>query len=239
MYKKLVPSAFLLSLLAAPVQADTLGFYIGAGLWSHDPSGDFGTTQGGSSNIDLSSDLNMGSESEGYIWAAFEHFVPLVPNIRLEKTKLTHESSTAASFNFNGATVSGDAKISLDSTDAILYYSPLDNWVNLDFGLVLRKLDGEFAFGSESVSVSETIPMAYLGVQFDLPLTGLSVGGDIKTISYSGNSYSDTRIRALYEMGVIGFEAGYRTTSIKLDDLDNINANVDFSGLMFGAYVHF
>ena len=40
-------------------------------------------------------------------------------------------------------------------------------------------------------------------------------------------------------MGVIGFEAGYRTTSIKLDDLDNVNANVDFSGLMFGAYVHF
>lgn len=239
-YKKLIPSVLLLSAVAAPVQADTLGFYFGAGVWSHDPSGNFESTQPGSStNIDLESDLNMGGESEGYVWAAFEHFVPLVPNIRLEKTTLGH-TGQSGTVTFNGqVNVSGDTKLSLDSTDVVLYYSPLDNWINLDFGLVARKLDGEFAIGSASVSVSETIPMAYLGVQFDLPLTGLSVGGDIKTISYNGNSYSDTRLRALYEMGVIGIEAGYRTTSIKLDDLDNVNADVDFSGFMLGAYVHF
>jgi hypothetical protein len=46
-------------------------------------------------------------------------------------------------------------------------------------------------------------------------------------------------LRAIYETGVIGFEAGLRTTTIKLDDVDSVNADLEFTGLMLGAFLHF
>lgn len=234
-------AGFLVALFAVnTASADTLGLFVGGGSWSHDPSGSFNSNQAGSDNIDLESNLNFSKESESYLWAAFEHPLPVLPNIRVEKTSLSHASTTGGTFNFNGNPVAtGATLMTLDSTDAVLYYRLLDNWVNLDLGLNLRKLDGEFAIGSESLTVSETIPMLYLSAQFDLPLTGLSVGADYKLVSYSGNSYNDARLRAAYEFGVIGIEAGLRSTRLKLDDVDGVNADIEFKGLMIGAYLHF
>lgn len=237
--RNILTSSLLLAVLySASASADFLGVYVGGGSWNHDPSGDFNTTQTGSTNIDMKSNLGLSDESEAYVWAAFEHPIPFLPNIRLEKTSLGH-TGTAGSVNFNGVTVNGAATISLDSTDAILYYRLLDNWVNFDLGLNLRKIDGEFAIGSESVSVSESIPMLYMAAQFDLPFSGFSVGADYSLVSYSGSKYDDLRLRALYEMGVVGFEVGLRTTTLELDNVDNINAKIDFDGIMLGMFLHF
>jgi outer membrane protein len=237
--RKIVTSSLLLATLySASASADFLGIYVGAGSWNHDPSGNFNSTQTGSTNVDLQSNLGLSDESEGYVWAAFDHPIPLLPNIRLERTSLGH-TGTSGSVNFNGATVSGSSTVNLDSTDAILYYRLLDNWVNFDLGLNLRKIDGEFAIGSESVSVSETIPMLYLAAQFDLPFSGFSVGADYSLVSYDGSSYDDLRLRAMYEMGVVGFELGLRTTTLELDDVDNINADLEFDGIMAGVFLHF
>jgi len=237
--RNILTSSLLLAVLySASASADFLGVYVGGGSWNHDPSGDFNTTQTGSTNIDMKSNLGLSDESEAYVWAAFEHPIPFLPNIRLEKTSLGH-SGSAGSVVFNGVTVNGAATISLDSTDAILYYRLLDNWVNFDLGLNLRKIDGEFAIGSESVSVSESIPMLYMAAQFDLPFSGFSVGADYSLVSYSGSKYDDLRLRALYEMGVVGFEVGLRTTTLELDNVDNINAKIDFDGIMLGMFLHF
>lgn len=224
-------------LLVSNVSADALGVFVGVGIWDHDPSGSFGTI--GDDVIDVETDLNYSGENDTYIWAAFEHFVPLIPNVRVEAASLTH-AGTASNVDFGlGVNLSGDSSISLDTTDAILYYRLLDNWVNFDLGLNLRKLDGKFTVASETVEVSETIPMLYIAAQFDLPFTGLSVGGDINMVSYSGSTYQDVRLRALYEIGVIGFEAGLKSTTIELDDVDNVSADMEFSGLMLGAFLHF
>jgi len=228
--------ALALVLSVNNANADFLGLYVGGGSWDHDASGTFGTT--GDDIIDVESDLNFTGEQDTYIWAAFEHFVPLVPNIRIEASSLGH-SGTASGVNFNGVNLSGNAEISLDNTDTIFYYRLLDNWVNFDFGLNIRKLDGDFIIDTQSLSVSETIPMLYLAAQFDLPFSGFSVGGDINMISYSGSSYQDIRLRAIYEIGLVAFEAGYRTTITELDDVDNVTADLDFQGLMIGAFLHF
>ena len=227
-----------LALISTNAAADFLGLYVGGGVWKHDPSGAFGSTQAGSTAIDLEQNLNFSDESEGYLWAAFEHPIPMVPNVRLDITTLGHEGASGT-VNFNGFPVSGSSKISLDSVDATLYYRLLDNWVNVDVGLTLRSLDGEFSVGSETLSVSETVPMLYAAAQFDMPFTGLSLGGDLKLISYDGNDYSDLRLRALYELGVFGFEAGVRTTTIELDAVDGVNSDIEFTGIMLGAFLHF
>lgn len=218
--------------------ADFLGLYVGAGSWSHDPSGGFQSV-GGAQNIEMKGDVGLSKESETYLWMALDHPVPVLPNIRIERTPLKHAGTASVAVDFLGSTVSGPSVVDLTSTDIIPYYRLLDNWVNLDVGLVLRKLDGEFTIDTESQPFSETVPMVYLAAQFDLPLTGLSVGADLKSLSVGDDSYSDVRLRALYEVGVVGFELGTRTTNITLQDTSNINADIDFKGMMFGMYLHF
>ena len=236
MKKFKLPLLFVLTIASGSVNADALGLYIGAGSWNHQPTGTFGTL--GDDIIDVDSNLNYKEESDTYFYAAFEHFVPLIPNIRVEAATLGH-AGTATNLDYNGITVSGDSSLNLDTTDAIIYWRLLDNWVNFDFGLNLRKLDGDFTIDTEVVSVSETIPMLYLAAQFDLPFTGFSIGGDINTLSISDVTYQDVRIRAIYEIGVLGFEAGYKSTSVELDNVSNLNADLEFKGLMLGAFLHF
>lgn len=231
-----LPLLLVLSLLTGNVSADALGIYVGGGSWNHDASGTFGTI--GDDIINVESDLNYSDESDIYYYAAFEHFIPLLPNLRIEGATLGH-TGTANNLNFNGIPLTGDSSIDLETTDAILYWRLLDNWVNFDFGLNIRKLDGDFTIDTETVSVSETIPMLYLAAQFDLPFSGFSVGADINTISLSDVTYQDVRLRAIYEMGIIGFEAGYKTTTLELDDVSNVDADLEFKGVMIGAFLHF
>lgn len=229
----------VIAIVSNTANADFLGLYAGAGGWNHDPSGGFQSVNPGSTNISMESTLGLKSEREGYAYVALDHLIPLLPNIRLEQTGLTHDGNSGV-VNFNGnIAATGPATISLDSTDLTLYWRMLDNWVNLDLGLSLRKFDGEFTIGAESVAIEETIPMLYAAAQFDLPLTGLSVGGDINVISVDNNSLTDTRIRMLYEFGVVGLEAGLRSTKIELDDVDNVTTDISFDGLFLGAFLHF
>ncbi len=239
MRKFTTPFVLALSMLSGGANADALGLFVGGGVWDYDSSGTFGSTGVGDSVIDVESNLGFSGSQDGYAWAAFEHFIPLIPNVRIEVATVSDDGTAAPGLVFNGFPVAGKASVSLDTLDAILYYRLLDNWVNFDFGLNIRKLNGDFKISSETVSISETIPMLYLSAQFDMPFTGLSLGGDINTVSYSGSKYQDIRLRALYEFGVIGLEAGYKTTTVKLDDVSGINSNLEFKGLIIGAFLHF
>lgn len=228
------------AIVSAPARADFLGLYAGAGLWNHDPSGGFQSNRPGpNDNISLGDTLSMSDESEGYAYIALDHPIPLLPNIMLAQTRLTHEGNTPSIVNFNAGVTSGSAVASLDSADLTLYWRLLDNWVNFDVGLTLRRFDGEFSIGSQSIEVTETIPMVYAAAQFDMPFTGLSIGGDINLVEYDDNSLSDIRLRLLYEFGVVGLEGGMRSITIELDDVDNITTDISFDGLYVGAFLHF
>ena len=236
MRKFTVPLTLALSVFASSASADMLGLYVGGGMWDHDPSGTFGGLS--DTDINVESNLNYSGDSDTYFYAAFEHFVPLVPNVRVEVSSMSH-AGTASSLTFNGVAVNGVSSISLDTTDAIAYWRLLDNWVNFDFGLNVRQLDADFIVGSETINVSEAVPMLYVAAQFDLPFSGLSIGADINQISFSGVKYQDMRARVIYEMGVVGVEAGIKSTVLELDDVDAINADLEFSGIMVGAFLHF
>ena len=239
MNKFTTPLLLALSILSSNASADALGLYVGGGVWDHDPVGSFGTV--GDDVIDMETNLKYSGEKDSYVYLAFEHPVPVVPNIRIESTTMGHTGTSSADVVFNGQTVNtGSAStINMDTVDAILYWRLLDNWVNFDLGLTARKLDADFTVGGETVSASGTVPMLYVAAQFDLPLTGLSIGADINAISVSDVTYQDIRLRALYEMGVVGIELGLKTTNLELKGLDNVNADMEFKGVMVGAFLHF
>ena len=234
MNKLTAPLVLALSVLSGNASADFLGLYVGGGVWDHDAVGPI-------NSIDMETDLGYKGETDSYGYIAFEHFVPLVPNVRIERASMGHTGIATAGVTFNGAPVAiGDSSsISLDTTDKIVYWRLLDNWVNADFGFNFRRLDADFLIGANSITLSKSVPMLYLAAQLDLPFSGFSVGADINQISVSDIKYQEMRVRAIYEIGVVGFEAGMRSTVIKLKGLSGINADLEFKGMMVGAFLHF
>lgn len=245
--KKTILAAAIGVSISGVAQADMLGFYVGAGVFNTEFSGDFQDERASGTVIDLEDDLDVSSDTAKYIFIAFEHPVPLIPNIRFTRTELEQTgSNSVAEIRFDNETFKGavDSTIDLSHTDGTLYYEILDNWVNLDIGLTVRKFDGQIKLEAEGKSAEEdidyTIPLLYGKVQFDLPFSGLSASVEGNYIGYSGNKFMDAIAKIGYESSLgLGVEAGLRTISLELDDQDDFSASLDLSGPYIAATFHF
>lgn len=228
------------------VHADTiLGIYAGAGVWQSDISGD---VQDGITAIDTEDDIGLQDNDNNYFYAALEHPIPLLPNIKLQHTKLSVDGDNELNriIDFNGSQFSINENVSAEAdlthTDATFYYELLDNWASLDLGITVRLFDGFVEIQSADESASEDldvpIPMLYGKVRFDLPLTGLSLDAEANGIGYSGNKLIDATLRVAYESGIgLGLEGGYRSLQLELDE--DVEADIDLSGLFIGINFHF
>lgn len=239
--------------LTAPLtaNADFLSVSAGGGGWNETPSGNLQTTSGIDDNVDVIDQLLWEKESQSYLFITFEHFVPLVPNVRLMHTKLGHtgDGIIDQSFTFGGQTFTASADVisdvSIETTDIYAYYEILDNVVSLDIGLNIRNVKVDYlvssvtAGSSSSDSVSATIPMLYALVGAS-PWPGVILSGELSYISLAGNSITDVSAKIAYTTNfLVGFEAGVRNQSYTLDDVSGTNAKFDFSGPFVGAYLKF
>ncbi len=239
-----------LAALAPLTQADTIfGVYAGAGLWQADYGGDTGVE-----SIDVD-ELGLEDEDNNFFFVAIEHPVPLLPNVKLQFMDIESRESATLSRDFTlddvtfTATDTVVTDLDLTHTDAILYYELLDNWISLDLGLTLRAFQGEAAVQSqtttalqETVDLEAVIPLAYARAQFDLPLTGFSVGAEANLVTYSGNTLSDASAKIAYTFGSIidlGVELGYRRMTLEIDDIDDLEADLTLDGPYAAIVLHF
>ncbi len=225
-------------------QADTLSVSVGGGAWNESPTGNFQKTSD-ALNVDVKDSLFWDKESQGYFFATVEHFVPLVPNVRLMHTKVDHAGSGTAAFTFDGKTFSGNVsnEVSIETNDLIAYYEILDNVVSLDIGLNIRSLSVDYNIVSASESAADsfsaTFPMLYALVGTS-PLPGLIISGEMSYIAFSGSSMSDITAKIAYTTSfLVGVEAGYRKQNITLDDTSGNDAELTFDGIFAGAYLKF
>lgn len=248
--KKLLSTISLVSVMGftTTASADFLGFEVGAGYWNAKTSGNI---QKGTTNIDLENDLKYGgSNGTNTFYALFEHPVPLLPNIKIQQTNLSDSSqgTLTRALNFNNKTFTLGANVSsslkLNQTDFILYYEILDNWVNLDLGFNVKYIDGSVELNSPTTNAKEDfsvyVPMAYGKAQFDLPFSGLSAKSEISYIGYKANQFYDFKAAFQYEHSLgLGAEIGYRQIQLKIDDLDDFNSDITFSGAYVSVFYHF
>ena len=226
--------------------ADTLSFTIGGGVWNETPEGNIIKPSNAiTPTVDVKNNLFWDEESQGYIFATLEHPVPILPNVRLMYTSLDHAGSGTTSFTFEGTTYSGNVanEFTIDQTDLLLYWEVLDNVVSLDLGLNVRLLDISFKINdgtsTTNNSVSAPVPMVY-GLIGGSPWPGLILSAEANYMTLSGSTISDFTAKIAYTTNFfVGFEAGYRTQTIELDDVDDTNANLDFKGPFIGAYLKF
>jgi outer membrane protein len=246
--KKIILGAVCASLLTINADADFLGVEAGYALWNPAVTG---TIQNGSDLVDVEKDLGFGEkETNSFMWAYLDHPLPLIPNIKIQQTKYSDKSSGTLSKNFTFAkkdfviSEATTSELTLNQTDIILYWRLLDNWVNLDVGIETKGIKGNIKIDSQTKHIDEdfslVVPLAYAKVRFDLPFTGLSVEADIATVSYSGNSFTDTKAAIVYETSIgLGALAGYRNETLKLDDIDDTDADITISGMYAGVFFHF
>ncbi len=132
----LAPLALAVSLAPAPAMAEVIpGIDINGqlGYWGAQPNG---TVSADGDEIDVEDDLDFGRNGTNMLQIAFEHPVPLVPNVRLRHVSLddSADGRIQHSASFGGADFTVNERVhstyDLEMTDATFYYSPLDNWVS-------------------------------------------------------------------------------------------------------------
>ncbi len=239
-------------LMASSAQADTiLGIYAGAGQINYDMSGDFQDLNDNGSVIDLEDDLNLEGDTGNYYYIAIEHFVPLIPNLKVARSEIEESarSTLSRSVRFQGqlfpAATQVATQIDFSHTDFTLYYEILDNWVNLDLGLTGRQLDGELTMVGQGLvsaqeELDEFVPLLYGKARFDLPLTGLYVEATADWINVGGVNITDFWGKLGYTFAFgLGLELGIREIAIELDDIEDLDASIDLSGTYMAATFHF
>ncbi|MFB2704276.1 TIGR04219 family outer membrane beta-barrel protein [Marinobacter shengliensis] len=238
--RKLMMAMGASMMVAAPVvSADILGVGATVGYWDADYSG---KASKGSDRVDLERDLNLSSDSNANLTAYFEHPVPVLPNVRLAYTRTKQSGNGQLNTGYDGVSGAVRSELELEQLDVTLYYEILDNWVNLDLGLTVRDFSGELLVRSSTDS-SETkadavLPLVYVAARFDLPFTGVSVGGDANAISYDGDSVYDFNVYGQYEMSLLQLRAGYRQISLDYEDGDD-NLDIELSGPFVSAGLRF
>ncbi len=250
--KKTLLAVGVSALMCGSAQADTLlGLYIGGQVWANEASGSF--SEG---NVDQAV-FEFNDENQGSFYVAFEHPIPLIPNIKIASTTLDTVGGTelSSSFTFDDEifTANSTLETTLDASfvDYTLYYEVLDNdLLTFDFGITARDLDASInVVEAQSklqgdVGASGIIPMAYVNTIIGLPFTGLNIFAEANFISYDDQTVYDAQVGisyAILDNIAVDFDVtlGYRTMKMELNDLDNFYSDLTYDGFFAGAIVHF
>lgn len=238
--------ALSLSQLAA---ADFIGVYAGAGTWNHSSEGRMNHL---GTDADMEKDFGFKDDYSNYFYIAVEHPFPLIPNIRISRFNLEtkgNKTVTASSeFTFAGTAYTAGNNISSelhwDEDDTLLYYEFLDIIVSFDLGIGVKNIDGELSVTSGGVTntlkIEETLPIVYAMASVMIPGTGISFTID-KTQTFLGDAeIVQTNTKLSYETAfMLGVEAGYRTSTMKLDNFNTITGQVEFTGPFANLLFHF
>jgi len=254
--KKIALAAALATVLSTNVQADALGIYLGGQVWDNQASGTFGD---GSSLVDF----NLVDEKQNSFFVAFEHPLPLIPNARIASTSLETNGMTTLDTDFvfdditfaSGADVNADFDVSY--VDYTLYYELFDNdLLSFDFGITARDFDGDVTVStqvttssgtvsqSDTIAVTDVVPMLYVATNVGLPLTGLNLYAQGNFLSFDDHTLYDYEVGVSYELVDnmlidVNVNAGYRAVKLELEDLNDLYTNIEFDGLFVGTTIHF
>ena len=230
-------------------EADFVGLNIGV----HTNQSAHTFNRNSASSIDLVDDLNVNNPAQTSMVLILEHPISVLPNIRYQGYNLYSSESSGVNLeakNNGNAAIAGKTtttSFDLNHEDIVLYYQLLNNWVDLDMGVDLKRFDGQVSQAGttgSSIDVDETIPLLYLSARVALPVNGLYVGANINAnvvdLGLSQSTAQDSTIMLGYESGTgLGIEGGIKSFSVELNDSDNLNTNFEYDGLFFNGYFNF
>lgn len=233
----------------AQAQADTvMSIYAGADFWQSESSGRF-------ANTEPMQKFAFADRSLQAYHLAFEHFVPVLPNFRVQYAEIKSFGKTtlADSFQFAGSVFSTgsqlDASISLRNTDYILYYELFDNpLLALDLGVGVKNIKGNAAVTQAQLTgmqpLNQWLPMFYTATQVSILATGFDVFASGSLSGDSDSHFYDVQAGLAYQFTETillnaRFKLGVRAMELQFSDLDNLDADVSIKGVFAGIELHF
>ncbi len=227
--KKILTTLVTLTVLATTLSADFIRVEAGAGVWGQTKDKGYVYIKDNDSEVEAEYVSNKDDEIGIYAWAYIKHFVPFIPNLRLEYSEITDNGKSNGSFYGTLDIDNVQTDIDIKQFEFIPYYNILDNtfWITLDLGLDLKILDIDYythlskekikaqtAMGSIPIgnllpdysdSIQLPVPMLYGRARAELPISNLGAEIVIKYISIS-------------DMG-----------DLKKIDISDINIKVDYT----------
>ena len=253
--KKTLITLVALATLVSTASADFLRVEAGLGVWAQTNVGLISYTDNDTEATDLSSEKELATN---YLWAYIKHPVPIVPNVRLEYSKVESEGQLKGKWK-GGSIPTGNVfptTLEMTQIEVIPYYNVLDNtfWVTLDLGIAIKMIDYK-AKGTTDIAImsienynesdSFLAPLPYLRARGQLPFMDIGVEAIVKYGSMDGNTFSDMSLKVDYTFDFIplvqpGLELGYRQMIMDAKSADGKTViDLDFSGMFFGLMVRF
>lgn len=223
--------------LSLPAKADLLyGVYAEAGA-------SFQKTDSISDASDMPVSLKGKRDSQvsPFLNIKVEHPVPLIPNFRF------YLDSFDYSTNFENANVDS---IDFSSKEQVgtLYYEILDNYVSVDVGLSIRKINTELSFAggplSKSDDFSVVLPTVYASAEFAIPTTSFTLGAEYEGLSFDDNDYRLMRAYVAYELVDLvavdlSLKVGVMSRDVELGDLGGVDFNYETNAVFSSLQIHF
>ncbi|MBT5935804.1 TIGR04219 family outer membrane beta-barrel protein [Sulfurimonas sp.] len=240
-------------MLTTTLSADFLRAEVGAGVWAHTPTGGLESSQSGATGSDVSSETQ---QAGGYAWLLVKHFVPVIPNLRLEYANVTSEGEAIGTFAGFSASA-GKSTLEMTQYDIIPYYNILDNtfWLTLDLGIDLKMVNVDYSVAGVTLdnAVSGTeydkvqmlpIPMVYVRTRLEIPMSDLAAEADVKYISYDSTTIYDARVKVDYTIDITpliqpAIEVGYRVQKFETGEAQDVDFKLDFAGIYAGLILRF
>ena len=233
MKKLLLPLALLAS---GAAHADTiLGAKVGVDAWRLDTEGSATANRANSTAGDFD------SKTQGRIWVAVEHPLPLIPNVMLRASQIDTQGDYAQ------AGQSGRPEFNLSHTDLVLYYELLDNdIVSLDAGAAYRLMSGELDYQSGSLTSKKDIDsgifMGYANAEVSLP--GIDVYGFLDVVAgINETNVYDYSAGLGYKFELVAFDvnlrAGYRDFTFDVSKFSGVSADTKTDGYFVGVELDF
>lgn len=242
--KKIILSSIVASIMATSASAFMgLNAEIGGGIWMPSLSGTATTTNSidfGTANMD-----DKSASGNNYLYADFSHFVPVVPNIRIEKL----------SYNIDSKTISNSEKVDMKQTDIVAYWgipvisTATAGVLNLNVGVDVKNFKGTIntAPNSSDKSFDETLPLLYLNTRISVPFAPVNLEATAKLISYDGTKISDNEAKMSIKLPIpapfvnFNLDIGYKTQNVTISDklVSGLNTNLDTKGAFFGLNAKF
>jgi len=242
--KKILTTLATLTVLATTLSADFIRVEAGAGMWNQKSVGFFNYEDGSVSARDESQEVESPT---GYAWVYIKHFLPIIPNLRLEYSKIESEgrlTSTGKILGLNAEVKNLPTTLDMTQFEVIPYYNLLDNtfWITVDAGLAIKIINyhatgtGEAEVGVNGLPLTTTtnidaydetgtlpVPLLYARARVQVPMTGLGIEATGKYLSDGGdNTFSDFNLKVDYTLDITpiiqpGFEIGYRVITMNAD----------------------
>ncbi|GAA3920303.1 TIGR04219 family outer membrane beta-barrel protein [Litoribacillus peritrichatus] len=233
--------ATALCVAATTASADVVGVHGRVGAWMMDYSGEFKDLENNGTVADIEDDLGFDGETVGFAEIAFEHPIPLLPNIKLAYMGIdtSEESRLDRNITMEGVTFLAGTEVKTDFQaeiyDTTLYYELMDNWIQADLGLTVRYLDIDLelrnTFFKTTNSLSTPLPMIYANAQFDLPLTDVYANVNFNGLTIDDIvTYDAQAAIGWMPLTFAGAELGYRHFVIEADDLEDYDFDLTLSG---------